>query len=155
MLSDTGASTHKTGNTDNPLDALIGEAQVDFDQAVSGLDAEQPVKRIKMEDIKRTVAEHFNLAVSEMVSPKRAYAISHPRQIAMYLCRLLTPRSLPEIGRKFNRDHTTVMHALKRVPDRAAQDAEMDAAIRAIYQKLCDRPLEGDLPVFYPTPATP
>lgn len=68
--------------------------------------------------IQRIVAEYYNIPLSEMTSDRRPRAIARPRQIAMYLCRMLTPHSLPRIGTYFGgRDHTTVMHAIKTVED--------------------------------------
>jgi len=81
-------------------------------------------KRVSIEEIQRRVAEHYNIKIGEMVSARRARAVARPRQVAMYLAKLLTHRSLPEIGRRFgNRDHTTVMHAVARVTELMAQDA--------------------------------
>ncbi|MHA1113508.1 MAG: chromosomal replication initiator protein DnaA [Alphaproteobacteria bacterium] len=75
-------------------------------------------RRVTIEEIQRRVAEHFNIRVSEMHSARRARAVARPRQVAMYLSKQLTSRSLPEIGRKFGgRDHTTVMHAVRRVEE--------------------------------------
>ena len=76
-------------------------------------------RRVTIEEIQRKVAEHWNIRLTDMTSARRARAVARPRQVAMYLAKQLTSRSLPEIGRKFgNRDHTTVMHAVSRV-DRA------------------------------------
>jgi chromosomal replication initiator protein len=73
-------------------------------------------RKISMDDIQRKVAEHFKIKVSDMASARRARAVARPRQVAMYLCKQLTDHSLPEIGRAFGgRDHTTVMHAVKKV----------------------------------------
>ena len=73
---------------------------------------------VTVEEIQRNVAEHFNVRVSDMHSPKRLRSIARPRQIAMYLSKKHTTKSLPEIGRKFGgRDHTTVMHAVKKVEE--------------------------------------
>ena len=73
-------------------------------------------RRVSIEEIQRRVAEHFSIRLAEMHSQRRARAVARPRQVAMYLAKQLTSRSLPEIGRKFgNRDHTTVMHAVKRI----------------------------------------
>lgn len=73
-------------------------------------------RRVTIEEIQKQVADHFNIRVSEMSSPRRARTVARPRQVAMYLAKQLTSRSLPEIGRKFgNRDHTTVMHAVSKV----------------------------------------
>jgi len=73
-------------------------------------------RRVTIEEIQKKVAEYFNIRLSDMSSPRRARAVARPRQIAMYLAKQLTSRSLPEIGRTFGgRDHTTVMHAVSRI----------------------------------------
>ena len=75
-------------------------------------------RKVTIEEIQKRVAEHFNIRLSEMYSSRRARAVARPRQIAMYLSKQLTARSLPEIGRKFGgRDHTTVMHAVRKVEE--------------------------------------
>ena len=80
-------------------------------------------RRVTIDEIQRKVAEHFNLKVAEMYSDRRARVVARPRQVAMYLAKQLTSRSLPEIGRKFGgRDHTTVMHAVKKVDELIALD---------------------------------
>ncbi len=81
---------------------------------------------VSIEEIQKKVAEHFNIKMSDMVSSKRTRAISRPRQIAMYLSKNLTSKSLVEIGRKFGgKDHTTVMHALKTVENLNQTDGEI------------------------------
>ena len=80
-------------------------------------------RKVTIEEIQKRVAEHFNIRLSEMYSSRRARAVARPRQIAMYLAKQLTARSLPEIGRKFGgRDHTTVMHAVRKVEELKATD---------------------------------
>ncbi|MBX6741739.1 MAG: chromosomal replication initiator protein DnaA [Acetobacteraceae bacterium] len=80
-------------------------------------------KRVSIEEIQRKVAEHYNLRLTDMSSARRARNVARPRQVAMYLAKQLTQRSLPEIGRRFgNRDHTTVMHAVSRVAELMTQD---------------------------------
>ena len=74
-------------------------------------------KRTTIDEIQKKVAEYFNISVKEMQSSRRARTVARPRQIAMYLAKQLTSRSLPEIGRKFDRDHTTVMHAVRKVEE--------------------------------------
>jgi chromosomal replication initiator protein len=69
------------------------------------------------------VAEHYNIRSADMHSARRAREIARPRQVAMYLCKMLTPRSLPEIGKKFGgRDHTTVIHAIRRIEELSIGD---------------------------------
>jgi chromosomal replication initiator protein len=81
-------------------------------------------RRVTIEEIQKRVAEHFNIKVSDMHSARRSRGVARPRQVAMYLSKLLTPRSLPEIGRKFGgRDHTTVMHAVRKVEELRVPDA--------------------------------
>jgi len=80
-------------------------------------------RRITIEEIQKRVAEHFNIRMVDMHSARRSRAIARPRQVAMYLSKQLTSRSLPEIGRKFGgRDHTTVMHAVKKVEELRTSD---------------------------------
>lgn len=80
-------------------------------------------RRVTIEEIQKKVAEHFNIRIADMHSARRARAIARPRQVAMYLAKQLTSRSLPEIGRKFGgRDHTTVMHAVKKVEELRQSD---------------------------------
>ncbi len=81
-------------------------------------------RRVTIDEIQKKVSEHFNVRVSDMHSARRARAVARPRQVAMYLSKQLTARSLPEIGRKFGgRDHTTVMHAVKKVEELKSTDA--------------------------------
>jgi chromosomal replication initiator protein len=80
-------------------------------------------RRVTIEEIQKRVAEHFNIRVTDMHSARRARAVARPRQVAMYLAKQLTSRSLPEIGRKFGgRDHTTVMHAVRKVEELKSVD---------------------------------
>ena len=81
-------------------------------------------RKVSIQEIQRRVAEHFNIRVAEMSSARRARNIARPRQVAMYLAKQLTSKSLPDIGRHFgDRDHTTVMHAVSRVSELIGQDA--------------------------------
>ncbi|UFN47666.1 chromosomal replication initiator protein DnaA [Roseomonas sp. OT10] len=81
-------------------------------------------RRVTIEEIQKRVAEHYNMRLTDMSSARRARNVARPRQVAMYLAKQLTSRSLPEIGRKFgNRDHTTVMHAVAKVAELMQQDS--------------------------------
>ena len=81
-------------------------------------------RRVTIEEIQKRVAEHWNIRLADMSSARRARAVARPRQVAMYLAKQLTSRSLPEIGRRFgDRDHTTVMHAVSRVGELMERDA--------------------------------
>ena len=96
-------------------------------------------RRVTIEEIQRRVAEHFNMKLADMHSERRARAVARPRQVAMYLSKQLTTRSLPEIGRKFgNRDHTTVMHAVRKIEELCALDAGFSEDV-----ELLRRMLEG------------
>jgi len=81
-------------------------------------------RRVTIDEIQKRVAEHFNIKIADMSSARRARAVARPRQVAMYLAKQLTARSLPEIGRKFGgRDHTTVMHAVRKIEELRAADS--------------------------------
>jgi len=96
-------------------------------------------RRVTIEEIQKRVAEHFNIRVADMHSARRSRTVARPRQIAMYLSKQLTARSLPEIGRKFGgRDHTTVMHAVKKVDELRQADASFAEDV-----DLLRRMLEG------------
>ncbi len=90
-------------------------------------------QRLTVDRIQRAVCEVFSVTPTDMVSKRRARIIARPRQVAMYLCKKLTKRSLPDIGRRFGgRDHTTVMHAVKRIDSLRADDASFNAQIEAV-----------------------
>ncbi len=94
-------------------------------------------RRITIEDIQKKVAEHYSLRMTDMLSARRARAVARPRQVAMYLAKQLTPRSLPEIGRKFGgRDHTTVMHAIRRIEELRQTDAVLNGDIEQLRHLL-------------------
>ena len=96
-------------------------------------------RRVTIEEIQKRVAAHFNIRVSDMHSARRARSVARPRQVAMYLAKQLTSRSLPEIGRKFGgRDHTTVMHAVRKVDELREGDAAFAEDV-----ELLRRMLEG------------
>ncbi|MBL4639506.1 MAG: chromosomal replication initiator protein DnaA [Kordiimonadaceae bacterium] len=94
-------------------------------------------RKLTIDEIQRTVADYFNLRLSEMLSQRRARNIARPRQMAMYLAKQLTPRSLPEIGRRFGgRDHTTVMHAVRKIEDLRRDDSQLDEDITRLTRSL-------------------
>ncbi len=94
-------------------------------------------RRVTIEEIQRRVAEHWNIRLTDMSSARRARAVARPRQVAMYLAKQLTSRSLPEIGRKFgNRDHTTVMHAVSRVSELIERDASFAEDVELLRRML-------------------
>lgn len=96
-------------------------------------------RRVTIEEIQKRVAEHYNIKMAEMHSARRSRAIARPRQVAMYLAKQLTSRSLPEIGRKFGgRDHTTVMHAVRKIDSLRGEDMSFAEDV-----ELLRRMLEG------------
>jgi chromosomal replication initiator protein len=94
-------------------------------------------RRISIDEIQTRVAEHYCIRKAEMVSARRAREVARPRQVAMYLSKQLTPKSLPDIGRRFGgRDHTTVIHAVRQIEKLRASDPDIDAAIRLLTRQL-------------------
>ena len=94
-------------------------------------------RRVKIEDIQKVVAVHFNVSKADLLSSRRTRTIVRPRQIAMYLSKTLTPRSLPEIGRRFGgRDHTTVLHAVRKVEELMRDDRGLAEEIELLKRMI-------------------
>jgi chromosomal replication initiator protein len=98
-------------------------------------------KRVRVEDIQRVVSRHYNVPRSDLLSNRRTRIIVKPRQVAMYLAKMMTPRSLPEIGRRFGgRDHTTVLHAVRKIEGQMGTDTklaqEMELLKRLIQEQM-------------------
>ncbi len=94
-------------------------------------------RRVTIEDIQRRVAEYFNLRLNDLLAKRRALAVARPRQVAMYLSKQLTSRSLPEIGRKFGgRDHTTVIHAVRKIEELRQVDSQLNDDIDILKRGL-------------------
>ena len=94
-------------------------------------------RRVTIDEIQKRVAEHFNIKTAEMQSSRRARIVARPRQVAMYLAKQLTSRSLPEIGRKFGgRDHTTVIHAVKKIEELSASDTALAEDVELLRRML-------------------
>jgi chromosomal replication initiator protein len=94
-------------------------------------------RKITVEEIQRKVSEHYNIRLSDMIGPKRVRTYARPRQVAMYLAKTMTSRSLPEIGRRFGgRDHTTVMHGVKRIEELKSKDAHMAEDLELLRRAL-------------------
>ena len=94
-------------------------------------------RKITIEEIQRKVSEHYNIRLSDMIGPKRLRSYARPRQVAMYLCKQLTSRSLPEIGRRFGgRDHTTVMHGVRRIEELKQQDGQIAEDLELLRRAL-------------------
>jgi len=97
----------------------------------------QTNKLINVDTIQNIVAAHFNLNIHEMLSARRSRSLARPRQIAMYLAKQYTTNSLPDIGRKFsNRDHTTVIHAVKKIDELINKDSEIKQNVLEIKKKI-------------------
>lgn len=94
-------------------------------------------RKVSIDDIQRKVAEHYNIRLADMMGPKRARNLARPRQIAMYLSKQLTNRSLPEIGRRFGgRDHTTIMHGVRKIEELAGEDQGLAEDITMLRRQL-------------------
>ncbi|MGV8948102.1 MAG: chromosomal replication initiator protein DnaA [Candidatus Paracaedibacter sp.] len=94
-------------------------------------------RRVTIEDIQKRVAEYYGIKISDMQSARRSQNVARPRQVAMYLAKTLTSRSLPEIGRKFGgRDHTTVLHAVRKVQEVKTQDREFSEDLDILRRTL-------------------
>ncbi|WP_417679132.1 chromosomal replication initiator protein DnaA [Roseibium sp.] len=94
-------------------------------------------RRVKIEDIQRVVSKHYNVTKADLLSARRTRTIVRPRQIAMYLSKVMTPRSLPEIGRRFgNRDHTTVLHAVRKIEELAKGDYALAQELELLKRML-------------------
>ncbi len=116
--------------TGQPVSLALAE-----DQLTDILSANR--RRITIDEIQRTVCQFYRVDRTEMGSKRRARAVVRPRQVAMYLAKVLTPRSYPEIGRKFGgRDHSTVIHAVRLIEDLRTRDADMDGDVRSLLRQL-------------------
>lgn len=94
-------------------------------------------QRLSVDKIQRMIATEFHIGLDDMISKRRAREIARPRQIAMYFCKKFTKRSLPDIGRRFGgRDHTTVMHAVKRIENLRLEDEEFHAHMNSLEKRL-------------------
>ncbi len=126
------------------LNKLIAYAQLTGQEVSLQLAEEQLTdilsanrRRITIDEIQRTVCQFYRIDRAEMSSKRRARAVVRPRQVAMYLAKVLTPRSYPEIGRKFGgRDHSTVIHAVRLIEDLRQRDADMDGDVRSLLRQL-------------------
>jgi chromosomal replication initiator protein len=117
---------------------LTGDSiDLDFAIATLGEVLRGAQKRVTIDEIQKLVSAHFELKPLDLISARRARAVARPRQIAMYLAKRLTTRSLPEIGRKFGgRDHSTVIHAVRRIEELRDSDRDIDAAVRVLMREL-------------------
>jgi len=97
----------------------------------------QDPKKVKIEEIQRIVARHYNVSRGDLLSSRRTANVVRPRQVAMYLAKTLTLRSLPEIGRRFGgRDHTTVLHAVRKIEHLVGNDTSLADEIDSLKRQL-------------------
>jgi chromosomal replication initiator protein len=126
----------------NTLAAAAGRrlASLGVDEARALLGMAQrggPERRITVDEIQKAAAEHFSLRQADLLSERRTRAIARPRQIAMYLCKQLTTRSYPDIGRRFGgRDHTTVLHGVRKIEELMPKDDQIARDVEALIRKL-------------------
>ena len=136
--------TDSVRELEGALNTLV--ARVGGDIARLGLDDAQSIlrphlsvteKKVTVDMIQKTVAEHYMLKKEDLISERRARAVARPRQVAMWLAKQITTRSLPDIGRRFGgRDHTTVLHAVRRIEALKAEDAGIARDIDVLLRKL-------------------
>lgn len=109
------------------------------EHAISDLIRTRDPKRVKIEDIQKLVATRYNVSRADILSERRTAAVVKPRQIAMFLAKSLTPRSLPEIGRRFGgRDHTTVLHAVRKIEKAIVDDRTLNDEVDLLRRMLLD-----------------
>ena len=117
--------------------AGVGGLTLEETQAFLGPTLRGGEKRITVDDIQRAVADHFGLKRDDLLSERRTRSVARPRQAAMWLAKHLTNRSLPDIGRRFGgRDHTTVLHAVRRIEALRATDAQLARDLETLTRKL-------------------
>ncbi|MBV8753013.1 MAG: chromosomal replication initiator protein DnaA [Hyphomicrobiales bacterium] len=137
--------THNGRDLDGALNRLLAHNKLTgqvvtvemAERAVRDLVRPQDPKRVKIEDIQRIVARQYNVSRADLLSSRRTANVVRPRQIAMYLAKALTLRSLPEIGRRFGgRDHTTVLHAVRKIETLAGNDSALAEEIELLKRLL-------------------
>lgn len=120
----------------------LGSTPISIDAAseiIKDFVSEAPPRQIMIEDVMRAVVGHFNVSRADLISPRRHKSVVYPRQVGMYLAKVLTTRSLPEIGRKFGgRDHTTVLHAVRKIERLATEDKSTRDVIETLKDTLTD-----------------
>ena len=142
MVDRTPGSMRELEGAVNTLAAVAGARMatltVEEVQALLGTQMRGgPERRITVDEIQKTVAEHFNLKQADLLSERRTRAIARPRQIAMYLCKQHTTRSYPDIGRRFGgRDHTTVLHGVRKIEELMPKEEQIARDVEALTRKL-------------------
>jgi chromosomal replication initiator protein len=137
--------THNGRDLEGAVNRLLAHSKLNAtpvtlemaEREVRDLVRPQEPKRIKIEDIQRVVARQYNVSRSDLLSSRRTANVVRPRQVAMYLAKTLTLRSLPEIGRRFGgRDHTTVLHAVRKIEALVAKDAALSDEVELLKRQL-------------------
>jgi chromosomal replication initiator protein len=129
-----GALTRVVARSSLTASSITAEA---VEEALPATGARSPACEPTVPEIQAAVAARFEVSAAELLSPSRAAPVARARQVAMYLSRELTGHSLPEIARAFNRrDHTTVMHAVKRVGERSTSDPALSRTLDEISRRL-------------------
>ncbi|MBB5739002.1 chromosomal replication initiator protein DnaA [Brevundimonas aurantiaca] len=142
LVDRTPGSMRELEGAVNTLAAAAGSrlSSVSVDEASTLLGAALrggPERRITVDEIQKTVADHFNLKQADLLSERRTRSVARPRQMAMYLCKQHTTRSYPDIGRRFGgRDHTTVLHGVRKIEELMAQDDQIARDVEALTRKL-------------------
>jgi len=139
------AITHNGRDLEGAVNRLLAHSKLNAtpvtlemaEREVRDLIRPQEPKRVKIEDIQRVVARQYNVSRSDLLSSRRTANVVRPRQVAMYLAKTLTLRSLPEIGRRFGgRDHTTVLHAVRKIEGLVAKDASLSEEVELLKRQL-------------------
>jgi chromosomal replication initiator protein len=137
--------THNGRDLEGALNRLLAHSKLTgqpitlemAEREVRDLIRPQEPKRVKIEDIQRVVARQYNVSRADLLSSRRTANVVRPRQVAMYLAKTLTLRSLPEIGRRFGgRDHTTVLHAVRKIENLVTTDSALAEEIEILKRQL-------------------
>jgi len=142
LVDRTPGSVRELEGAVNTLAAAAGArlASLGLDEAKALLGASTrggPERRITVDEIQKTVSDHFGMKQADLLSERRTRAVARPRQIAMYLCKQLTTRSYPDIGRRFGgRDHTTVLHGVRKIEELMPADDQIAKDVEALIRKL-------------------
>lgn len=141
------AITHNGRDLEGAVNRLLAHSKLNAqpvtlemaEREVRDLIRPQEPKRVKIEDIQRVVARQYNVSRSDLLSSRRTANVVRPRQVAMYLSKVLTLRSLPEIGRRFGgRDHTTVLHAVRKIEALVGKDNSLADEVELLKRQLQD-----------------
>jgi chromosomal replication initiator protein len=141
------AITHNGRDLEGAVNRLLAHSKLNSqpvtlemaEREVRDLIRPQEPKRVKIEDIQRVVARQYNVSRSDLLSSRRTANVVRPRQVAMYLAKTLTLRSLPEIGRRFGgRDHTTVLHAVRKIESLVSKDITLADEVELLKRQLQD-----------------